>query len=84
VLGLGALGINPVPAQQRRIYVGSLHYDLTEEHVRQAFSAFGTITKIDMPKENGRSKGFCFIEFTDPNAAEMALKSMNGFTLAGR
>lgn len=34
----------------RRIYVGSLQYELTEEHVKIPFSQWGTITSIDMPR----------------------------------
>jgi RNA recognition motif-containing protein len=34
----------------RRIYVGSLNYELTEEHLQGPFSAFGSIVKIDMPR----------------------------------
>lgn len=32
----------------------------------------------------GRSKGFCFVDFTTPESAAMALQTMNGFQLAGR
>jgi hypothetical protein len=32
----------------------------------------------------GRSKGFCFIDFSDPASAQAALASMNGFNLMGR
>eukprot|EP00455_Lapot_gusevi_P055724 TRINITY_DN9100_c0_g1_i5.p1 TRINITY_DN9100_c0_g1~~TRINITY_DN9100_c0_g1_i5.p1 ORF type:complete len:413 (-),score=101.36 TRINITY_DN9100_c0_g1_i5:29-1267(-) len=68
-----------------RVYVGSLNYDLNEEHIRGPFAPFGTIAKIDMPKEaSGRSKGFCFVEYTTPEAANAALNAMNGYSLAGR
>jgi poly(U)-binding-splicing factor PUF60 len=70
----------------RRVYVGSLEYTLTEEHIRVPFSAFGTISKIDMPREPGtnRSKGFCFVEYSTEESAQAAMRSMNGFLLSGR
>jgi len=69
-----------------RIYVGSLHYDLTEKDIRGVFEAFGTITDVTMSHEpsTGKSKGFCFIEYGAPEHAEAALQAMNGFELAGR
>jgi len=33
-----------------RIYIGSLQYDITEDQVRVPFSAFGTVTRVDMPR----------------------------------
>ncbi|GJP70165.1 hypothetical protein CLOP_g1142 [Closterium sp. NIES-67] len=71
---------------QCRIYVGSIFYDLTEADILLAFSPFGPITKIDMPKDasTGKHKGFCFIEFTTPETASTAIAAMNDFTLAGR
>ena len=40
-------------ALERRVYVGSLPYDLTEEQIKLPFASFGTIVKIDMPREPG-------------------------------
>ena len=31
-----------------RVYVGSINFELREEHVRQAFMPFGPIKKIDL------------------------------------
>ena len=33
-----------------RIYIGSLNYELTEEHVKIPFETFGQVVAIDMPK----------------------------------
>eukprot|EP01068_Selenidium_serpulae_P009353 Selendium_serpulae@DN5208_c0_g1_i2.p1 len=71
-------------SQACRIYVGSLDYSLTEADLRQVLEPFGTIVNIDMPKEGNRSKGFCFVEYTSPEAAEMVLNLLQGFDLKGR
>ena len=72
----------------RRIYVGSLAYDIPEDVIRQIFEPFGVVAKVDMPKEPGhypvRSKGFCFVEFDRVDSAKAALMTMNGVPLRGR
>mmetsp|Transcript_27726 Transcript_27726/g.27953 ORF Transcript_27726/g.27953 Transcript_27726/m.27953 type:complete len:167 (+) Transcript_27726:107-607(+) len=72
--------------ESSRIYVGSLHYEISEANVRTLFASFGNITSIGMSREPGttRSKGFCFIEYDNPQSAEAAIATMNGFELAGR
>lgn len=69
----------------QRIYVGSIHYDVKESDIVALFSPFGNITKSDMSIDpmTGRSKGFCFLEFSDAASAEAA-QAMNGFEFAGR
>eukprot|EP00922_Rhytidocystis_sp_ex-Travisia-forbesii_P061053 GHVS01090546.1.p1 GENE.GHVS01090546.1~~GHVS01090546.1.p1 ORF type:complete len:589 (+),score=135.07 GHVS01090546.1:419-2185(+) len=86
--GVGGTGVNLSALMQKkamcRIYVGSLDYYLTEDEIKQVFQAFGTITAVDMPKEGNRSKGFCFLEFSTAESADMAIKTMQGFQLKGR
>jgi poly(U)-binding-splicing factor PUF60 len=69
-----------------RIYVGSLHFELTENDVKTAFAPFGPIKSISLSKDplTGRSKGFCFIEYAYPEAAQAALQHMNGYLLGNR
>ena len=72
----------------RRIYVGSLAYDIPEDTLRVIFEPFGPVAKVDMPKEPGhfpiRSKGFAFVEFDRVDSAKAALMTMNGVPLRGR
>ncbi|XP_043979270.1 RNA-binding protein 39-like isoform X2 [Gambusia affinis] len=69
-----------------RLYVGSLHFNITEEMLRGIFEPFGRIENIQlmMDSETGRSKGFGFITFSDAECAKKALEQLNGFELAGR
>lgn len=75
----------PVSRIENRIYVGSMHYDLPERDIRTLFACFGTITKVDLSHDpiTGRSKGFCFIEYSTPEEAITAM-AMNGFEIGGR
>ncbi|CAJ0752389.1 7346_t:CDS:2 [Entrophospora sp. SA101] len=62
-----------------RIYVGSINFELTEQHVRVVFGQFGTIKSISMSLDplTGKHKGFCFIEYETPEGASLALETMN-------
>ncbi|XP_060518654.1 RNA-binding protein 39 [Cylas formicarius] len=69
-----------------RLYVGSLHFNITEDMLRGIFEPFGKIENIQliMDPETGRSKGYGFITFRNCDDAKKALEQLNGFELAGR
>lgn len=50
-----------------RLYVGSLHFNITEEMLRGIFEPFGKIDSIQliMDTETGRSKGYGFITVSE-------------------
>ncbi|KAI9260643.1 hypothetical protein BDA99DRAFT_439455 [Phascolomyces articulosus] len=70
----------------QRLYVGSIHFSLTEEDLRQIFEPFGPLDFVNLHKdpETGRSKGYAFIQYTRAADGRQALDKMNGFDLAGR
>lgn len=69
-----------------RLYVGSLHFNITEDMLRGIFDPFGSLLKVELMRdpETLRSKGFGFVTFVNPDDAKKALEQMNGFELAGR
>lgn len=69
-----------------RLYVGCLHFNITEDMLRGIFEPFGKIDNIVLMKDSdtGRSKGYGFITFSDSECARRALEQLNGFELAGR
>lgn len=69
-----------------RLYVGSLHFNITEDMLRGIFEPFGKIDSIQliMDADTGRSKGYGFITFHNADDAKKALEQLNGFELAGR
>ncbi|KAG9486961.1 hypothetical protein GDO78_007036, partial [Eleutherodactylus coqui] len=69
-----------------RLYVGSLHFNITEDMLRGIFEPFGKIENIQLLRDpdTGRSKGYGFITFVDAECARRALDQLNGFELAGR
>ncbi|KAL4069645.1 hypothetical protein V8B97DRAFT_2024412 [Scleroderma yunnanense] len=68
------------------LYVGSLHFNLTESDIRQVFEPFGELEFVDLHRDpmTGRSKGYAFIQYKRGEDAKMALEQMEGFELAGR
>ncbi|KAJ2819715.1 hypothetical protein IWW50_005358, partial [Coemansia erecta] len=69
-----------------RVYVGSINFELTEEHMQRVFGEFGTVRSVSMSRDamTGRHKGFGFVEFYVPEAASLAIDVMDGMALGGR
>ncbi len=68
------------------IFVGNLSYNTTEESLREAFEAHGTVksAKVISDRETGRSRGFGFVEMPDDNQARAAIEALDGKPLDGR
>lgn len=68
------------------IYVGNLPYKMTENDLRELFSAYGDVSSVSMIKDKmtGQSKGFGFVDM--PNAAEAtaAINGLNEQAVQGR
>ena len=69
----------------KKIYVGNLSFDATEDQVRELFNEFGDIQSLAMinDRDTGRFRGFAFVEMED-SAANAAIKALNGKELDGR
>jgi len=70
----------------KRLYVGNLSYDTTDESLRELFAGAGTVTTAEVIRDNysGRSKGFGFVEMESEAEAEAAVNQINGTSLDGR
>ncbi|KER19953.1 hypothetical protein T265_11398 [Opisthorchis viverrini] len=69
-----------------RVYVASVHPELTEADMQTVFEAFGKVEECVLypdPKCPGRHRGFGYIYFHSEEEAIAAVTSMNGFDLAG-
>ncbi len=68
------------------IYVGNLSRETAEEDLRQAFEAFGQVTKATVitDKFSGESRGFGFVEMANNTEGTAAITGMNGKELHGR
>ena len=68
----------------KKLYVGNLSFQTTEDALRQAFGQYGTVdtASMVMDRDTGRSRGFAFVEMA--NGAEEAIQALNGSQLDGR
>lgn len=68
------------------IFIGSLHFGLTEDELREIFEQYGAVdsAKIITDKYTGRSKGFGFVEMPDDEEAQRAIDELNGAEIKGR
>lgn len=69
-----------------KLYVGNLPYSFRDSDMEQAFGQFGTVqsAKVMMERDTGRSKGFGFVEMSNPAEAQAAIAGMNGQEHGGR
>lgn len=61
------------------VYVKNFGEDMTDDKLKDMFEKYGTITSHKvMSKDDGKSRGFGFVAFEDPNAADRAVADLNG------
>lgn len=68
-----------------KILVRNLNRNTTEEHLRDLFKPFGTLTDcvLVMDEKTGKSKGFGFVEMPLQEEAKNAIKKLNGKVFQG-
>ncbi|MDX2036434.1 MAG: RNA-binding protein, partial [Isosphaeraceae bacterium] len=68
----------------KKLYVGNLTYDTTEDNLVELFSEFGEVlsAQIIIDRETNRSRGFGFVEMS--SGAEAAAEALNGQDYNGR
>jgi RNA recognition motif-containing protein len=69
-----------------KIYVGNLNYRTTEDTLRTHFEQFGEVASVSIivDRYSGQSKGFGFVEMSNPSDASAAIEALNGRELDGR
>merc|ERR1719224_47172 len=67
------------------IFVKNLDESVTEDDMKEQFGGFGEITSLAlMSNEEGKSKGFAFINFQDMETAKNAVEAKNGQEFKGK
>ncbi len=69
-----------------RLYVGNVPFSTNEAELREAFERYGTVESatIITDRHTGRSRGFGFVEMTDPEEARRAMEALNETMMGGR
>ena len=71
----------------KKLYVGNLSYDTTEDELRAAFGQDGReVTEVNIitDRETGRPRGFAFVTMASEEDAEGAIGAWDGQMLGGR
>jgi RNA recognition motif-containing protein len=68
------------------IYVGNLSFEVTDDDLRQLFSAHGEVESASVVKDrfSGESRGFGFVEMPARKDADAAIAALNGTDVKGR
>ena len=71
---------------KKKLYVGNLPWSVTDQSLRDMFSAIGEVTEavVITDKYTGRSKGFGFVTFANEADAEKAVAELADKEVDGR
>uniref|UniRef100_A0A182Y9F1 RRM domain-containing protein n=1 Tax=Anopheles stephensi TaxID=30069 RepID=A0A182Y9F1_ANOST len=71
--------------RQCRIIVRNLSYKITEDMLRSEFERFGTLEEVNILKrEDGKLVGCAFLQFSQREESDRAIKEMNSQPIMGR
>lgn len=72
--------------EDHRIFVGDLGNETNDEILARAFGRYPSFRKarVIRDKRSGKTRGYGFVSFTDPNDFVKALKEMNGKYIGNR
>ncbi len=69
----------------KRLYVGNLPFEASNDDVRTAFEQYGTVHEVSLvsDRDTGRPRGFGFVEM-DASGAQKAIEGMDQKDFGGR
>jgi len=69
-----------------KIYVGNLPFSSSEDDLRDLFGAHGPVQSVAIitDRDTGRPRGFAFVEMDSSDAAESAIRALDGTQFGGR
>jgi len=70
----------------KKLYVGNLSSDVTDEDLRTHFAALGNVASATVIRDKltGMGKGFGFVEMETDEAAREAIGKLSGSSLRGK
>jgi RNA recognition motif-containing protein len=70
----------------KKLYVGNIPFTATEDQLRVLFEKHGGVQSVNVitDRETGRPRGFAFVEMADANAAQTAIRALDGTEFGGR
>lgn len=70
----------------RKLFVGNVSFETSDDDLRAAFAKAGTCETAQIIRDRltGRSRGFAFVEMSSNEEAQRAIAELNGTELRGR
>lgn len=70
----------------KRLFVGRLPWDFTNDQLIALFSPIGSVVKAEMvwDKKNNRTRGFGFVEYETDEMGQQAIEALNGHKLGDK
>jgi len=70
----------------KRLFVGGLPYNLTQDELKTIFEKVGALSTCDIitDKFTNQSKGFAFVEMENDSDGDKAIKTLDGTEIGGR
>lgn len=68
----------------KKIYVGNLSFNSTEEQIRGLFAQYGNVSSVTLvtDRDTGQARGFGFVEMQ--SGGDEAIRALNNHELDGR
>ncbi len=68
------------------VYIGNMIYAKDEKDILNMFKKYGYVSfvRINRDKKSNRSKGFAFVQMSNLNEAQEAIKNLDGKEVDGR
>ena len=69
-----------------KLYVGNLPYETTETDLQTLFGAAGQVSTVNIVRDRatGQARGFAFVEMSDTEGAQKAIKELDRHSYGGR
>jgi RNA recognition motif-containing protein len=70
----------------KKLFVGNLSFETTSEDLQALFTQIGECdsARVITDRDTGRSRGFGFVEMSNPSDAGRAISELNGREISGR
>lgn len=70
----------------KKLYVGNLPYSVSDSDLQAMFTPFGTVesAQVIVDRDTGRSKGFGFVEMSNPQEGQAAIEALHDKDVGGR
>jgi RNA recognition motif-containing protein len=69
-----------------KLYVGNLPYQTTEADLTELFQGSGQVASVNVVRDRatGQARGFAFVEMSDEESAQRAIKELDRHAYGGR